>query len=119
MKKLFILASFLTLCGCVNKYPEQPILAISNEKNTEIWLDEEYQGSDQTNLLILNSKAKDAYVYGKKKGCPVKKIKIEYNFDITVFWIINPYQLLRLVTLDVWKVNQNKYFYNVTPECSK
>ncbi len=117
MKKILVFVSILALCGCVNRYPDKQIIAMSNEKNTDIWLNEEYQGSEYTQLRILNSQAKNSYVVGKKKGCPAKKIKIEYLFDWDVIWIVNPKQLWRLLTWDVWKVDEDKDLYNVTPEC--
>lgn len=118
MQKFLILTTILALGGCANRYPDKPITAMSNEKNTDIWLDEEYQGSEYTQLRILNSKAKDAYVYGKKKGCETKKLKIEYTFDYSVLWLISPSQIYRFLTWDVWKVDEDKNLYNVTPECS-
>ena len=118
MKKFLILMSFFALCGCTaHTYPERTIKAFSNEKNTNIFLNDEYQGNEIANLRILNKESKTAYVYGKKKGCQDSKIKIAYKFDMGVFWILDLNNIPRLFTLDVWKVDEEKDLYNITPIC--
>lgn len=118
MKKISIIFLCAALCGCTaHTYPERPIKAFSNEKNTNIFLNDEYQGNEIANLKILNKESKESYVYGKKKGCKDAKLKIAYKFDIGVLWILDLNNIPRLFTLDVWKVDEDKDVYNVTPMC--
>lgn len=118
MNKIFALPAFLLLCGCTaHNYPQTKIHAFSNEKNTNIFLNDEYQGSENADLMILNKESKTAYVYGKKKNCKDSKLKIAYKFDMGVFWILDLNNIPRLLTWDVWKVDDAKNLYNVTPIC--
>lgn len=118
MKKIVALSSILLLASCTaHNYPEKSIYAVSNEKNTSIYLNEEYQGSETASLRIMNKESKDAYVYGKKKGCQASKLKIAYKFDMGVFWLLDLNNIPRLLTWNVWKVDEDKSLYNVTPMC--
>lgn len=118
MKKFVVLCSILLLTGCTaHNYPERSIYAVSNEKNTNIYLNEEYQGNENANLRILNKESKDSYVYGVKKGCKTSKLKIAYKFDMGVFWIVDLNNIPRLLTWNVWVVDEDKTLYNVTPIC--
>lgn len=118
MKKILVFMSILALCGCTaHTYPQRPIKAFSNEKNTNIFLNEEYQGNENADLRILNKESKETFVYGKKKGCKDSKIKIAYKFDMGVFWILDLNNIPRLLTWDVYKVDEDKDLYNVTPIC--
>lgn len=119
MKKLYIFCALAFLTGCTaHTYPEKTIIAVSNEKNTNIYLNEEYQGSEQANLRIMNKESKNAFVYGKKKGCQTSKLKIAYKFDMGVFWLLDLNNIPRLLTWNVWEVDEDKSLYNVTPDCS-
>lgn len=119
MKKLLLsFCGVLALTGCTaHRYPQTQIVALSHEKNTNIFLNEEYQGSERANLMILNKESKDSYVYGRKKGCEDSKLKIAYKFDMGIFWIIDLNNIPRLLTGDFWIVDEDKTVYNVTPIC--
>ena len=119
MKNIFtliFLCFFIT--GCAYKYPQKPIRAISNIENTKIYLNDEYAGTDYTTLYILNSKSSQSFVEGRKKGCENKNIQIEYEFDFGVLNLFNPKNVIRLLTWDVFIVNEKKDMYNVTPTCN-
>lgn len=117
MKKIALFFVCLALCGCVHEYNQKDIYAVSNEKNTNIFLNDEYQGAETAKLHILNKNAKESYVTGEKKGCKPAKMQIIYKFDPTIFWILNPYNIYRLITWQPWIVDEGKTLYNVTPRC--
>lgn len=118
MNKIFALPALLLLCGCTaHNYPRTQLNAVSNEKNTNIYVNNEYQGSENAVLHILNRDSKDGYVYGKKKNCEDAKIKIPYKFDMGVLWILDLNNIQRLLRGDVWVVDEAKTLYNVTPRC--
>lgn len=117
MKKTIMLIFCLLIAGCANQYPSKPIRAMSNEAGTKIYLNDEYVGTDATTLYILNSRSSDSYVSGIKKGCEVKKLQIEYQFDYGVFNIADIRNIGRLFTGNVFVVNEEKDLYNVSPMC--
>lgn len=98
MKKTIMLIFCLLIAGCANQYPSKPIRAMSNEAGTKIYLNDEYVGTDATTLYILNSRSSDSYVSGIKKGCEVKKLQIEYQFDYGVFNIADIWLMVYIYT---------------------
>lgn len=116
MKKYFVLL-FFCLCSCVHEYNQSGVYAVSNEKGTNIFVNDEYMGSETAAIRVLNRKSSNSYVRGEKKGCKSVTLPLEYRFDASVFWIINPKQLMRLFTGNVYILDENKTIYNVTPRC--
>ena len=119
MHKILLSLTVLLLCsGCVSqKYPPEPIRAISNIEGTKIYLNDEYQGTDSTVLYILQKKSSTSYVRGIHKNCEKKEIQIEHVFDFSVLNVLDLRNIGRILTGNWWIVDTDKDLYNVTPDC--
>ncbi len=116
MKKIFI-ASLLFLSGCSCICPNIPVRAISNEKNTNIYYNNEYVGADSTYVILRNKNIDKAQLTGEKKGCQTTTLPVEYRFDWSVVNIIDLRNIARILTWDVYEAEPGKDLYNLTPKC--
>lgn len=115
--KNFFLASLLLLAGCSCICPAEPVRVISNEKGTDIYYNEEYLGSDSTYALLRNKNVRESTLSGEKKGCTTQTLPVEYGFDLSVLNVFDLRNVIRLLTWDVYIVDDSKNMYNVTPKC--
>ena len=117
MKKIFIVIAILALGGCSCVCPRQPIRVVSNESNTKIYLNDEYQGTDSTHVFIPNKGVSTALLKGDKKGCHIQEMPVEHLFDYGVLNILDFRNIGRIFTGNVYVVDESKNFYNITPRC--
>lgn len=117
MKKL-LLTSLLLLSGCSCICPNTPVRAISNEKNTNIFYNQEYIGADSTYVLLRNKGIDKAKLVGEKKGCQTTVLPVEYRFNWGVLNIVDLRNIGRLLTWDVYEADPSKDLYNLTPKCN-
>ena len=116
MKKI-LLATVLILSGCSCICPVQPVHVMSNEKNTNIYYNNEFIGADNTYAVLRNKNVEKSYFKGEKKGCETQVINIEHHFDFGVLNIFDLRNVFRLLAWDVYRVDRDKKIYNVTPRC--
>lgn len=109
------LCSFLSGCSCI--CPTNPVRIISNEKNTNIYYNGEFIGSDSTFAALKNKNVDKSIISGEKRGCTTTTLPVSYVFDMGVFNVVDPRNIVRLLTWDVYIVDKDKDLYNVTPRC--
>ena len=118
MKKyLALFCCLITGCSCI--CPTEPVRVISNEKDTKIYYNGEYIGTDSTFAILRNKNIDKSYLAGEKKGCAAKIIQPDYSFDLSTLWILDLRNLVRLLSWDVYKIDDSRNLYNVTPKCGQ
>lgn len=118
MRQLLITSVLcIALSGCSCICPTNPVRIVSNEKNTNIYYNGEFIGSDSTFAILKNYNVEKSTVSGEKKGCTTTTLPVSYGFDMSVLNIVDLRNVVRLLTWDVYIVDKSKDLYNVTPRC--
>jgi len=117
MKIKIAMACVLFLTGCSCLCPTAPVRVISNEKNTNIYYNDEFVGSDSTYVILRNRDIDKAKITGEKKGCRTTSLSPEYLFDWQVINILDIRNIARILTWQVYKVDYSRDLYNITPRC--
>lgn len=126
MKKIFILFALVFLSGCASMFSgtKETILVRSEEKDSNIYLNNEYIGRDSAIAIISKKKLKNSTIRVEKKGCEPTNKKIETKFDATTllgcfldFCIVSVLVVDGMLTGAINEATQTNYF--VTPVCSK
>ncbi len=120
MKKICFILAFLFVSACANNKDSARNVAtlISYEKYTDLYMNNELQGINHTQIKLPYKGIKNTVLEGRKKGCKSIIIKASYEFDVPM--LLNPFNLLyvpeKYFSWDWWRPD-NKEVYNLTPSC--
>lgn len=87
MKKIFILFSILVLSACASMFSgtKENIVIRSEDRETKLYLNNEYLGKGVAVTTISKKKLKNATITAEKKGCKSTIRHIETKIDPTTF----------------------------------
>ncbi len=120
MKKFYILTALLFIQSCATSEIDTRNLTtlLSYEKYTDLYINDELQGINHTQVKLPYKNIKNAVLEGRKKGCKTVALKPDYEFDTPM--LLNPLNILyvpeKYFAWDWWRPAK-KDIYNLTPIC--